>query len=187
MMAGKILFVDRDGTLIEEPDDFQVDAVDKVRLVAGVIPALLELLAHGYRLVIVTNQDGLGTTDFPKQAFQAAHDHMLALFSSQGIEFDDVLVCPHREIDGCDCRKPRTGLLTRFLAANHIDLGRSAMVGDRDTDLQLAERIGVRGFRVNNPRRRCVSPGRRSLPSFAIQHGVPRCAARPKKRGSIWR
>ncbi len=148
-MAEKILFLDRDGTLIEEPEDFQVDSVDKVRLVAGVIPALLEIARHGFRFVMVSNQDGLGTASFPREQFEACHTHALELFSSQGISFDEIFICPHLPEDHCECRKPRTGLLSRYLAAHDIDTEASAVIGDRDTDMQLAERIGLRGIRVN--------------------------------------
>lgn len=148
-MSEKILFIDRDGTLILEPDDFQVDALDKVRLVPDVIPALLDLQAHGYRFVMVTNQDGLGTESFPQADFDGPHTLVMHLFESQGIEFDEVFICPHLPEDSCECRKPRTGLLTRYLAANDIDLDASAVIGDRQTDMELAERIGVRGILVN--------------------------------------
>jgi len=149
-MAEKVLFIDRDGTLIEEPDDFQVDAVEKIRLVSGVIPSLLELGRHGFRFVMVSNQDGLGTEAFPKAQFDVCHAHILQLFNSQGISFDDVFICPHLPGENCECRKPRTGLLTRYLAATDIDLDASAVIGDRVTDIQLAERIGVRGLMVNS-------------------------------------
>lgn len=148
-MSSKVLFLDRDGTLIEEPHDNQVDALDKIRLVPGVIPALLECRTNGYRFVMVSNQDGVGTASFPREQFQVCHDHVLALFASQGIEFEEIFVCPHFEHDGCDCRKPRTGLLTKFLAATDIDTRRSAVVGDRDTDLELAANIGIPGFKVD--------------------------------------
>jgi imidazoleglycerol-phosphate dehydratase/histidinol-phosphatase len=148
-MSTKVLFIDRDGTLIEEPDDFQVDAVEKVQLVPDVICALLELAQHGFRFVMVSNQDGLGTESFPQADFDASHDHAMGLFTSQAIAFDKVLICPHLPDDNCDCRKPRTGLLTRFLAATDIDLTLSAVIGDRATDMELAERIGVRGLLVN--------------------------------------
>ncbi len=148
-MGMKVLFIDRDGTLIEEPPDFQVDAVEKVRLVNGVIPALLELAQHGYRFVMVSNQDGLGTTSLPQDKFDVAHDHALQLFTSQGIQFDQILICPHLPADNCECRKPRTGLLTRYLAANNIRLSQSAVIGDRATDMELADRIGVQGLLVN--------------------------------------
>lgn len=148
-MARRILFVDRDGTLIEEPDDFQVDRLEKVRLVAGVIPALLELQKHGFSLVMVSNQDGLGTDAFPQADFQRCQDHILALFSSQGIEFEQVFICPHTADAACECRKPRTGLLTAFLAANDIDVNRSAVIGDRPTDAELATRIGINSFNID--------------------------------------
>lgn len=148
-MTDKVLFIDRDGTLIEEPHDNQVDALDKIRLVRGVIPALLELADNGYRFIMVSNQDGLGTESFPAEHFDACHDHVVALFESQGITFDETFICPHFESDGCDCRKPRTGLLTRYLAGNHLDTAKSAVIGDRSTDLELAERLGLRGYLVD--------------------------------------
>ena len=145
-MAERVLFIDRDGTLIEEPADFQVDALSKVRLVKNVIPALIKLSQNGYRLIIVSNQDGLGTESFPEPDYQICQDHMLALFASQGISFDEVFICPHLPEAGCECRKPRAGMLTRFLAETDIDLQRSAVIGDRETDMQLAQRIGVTGL-----------------------------------------
>ena len=147
-MTSKVLFIDRDGTLIEEPHDNQVDALDKIRLVRGVIPALLELARNGYRFIMVSNQDGLGTASFPREHFEACHEHVVALFESQGINFDETFICPHFESDACDCRKPRTGLLTRFLAMNNLDTAKSAVIGDRETDLELARRLGLRGFLV---------------------------------------
>ena len=148
-MTSKVLFIDRDGTLIEEPHDNQVDALDKIRLVRGVIPALLELARNGYRFIMVSNQDGLGTASFPREHFEACHEHVVALFESQGINFDETFICPHFESDACDCRKPRTGLLTRFLAMNNLDTAKSAVIGDRETDLELARRLGLRGFLVD--------------------------------------
>ena len=163
-MAERILFIDRDGTLIIEPDDFQVDSIDKVQLVDQVIPSLLELAAHGYRFVMVSNQDGLGTDAFPQADFDAPHALTMSLFESQGVFFEEVFICPHLPEDGCDCRKPRTGLLTRYLAANNIDLAKSAVIGDRSTDMQLAERIGVRGLLVN-----CDTEGAVTWPKIVEQ------------------
>ena len=145
-MSKRVLFVDRDGTLIEEPEDFQVDALHKVKLVEHVIPSMLRLATRGYRFVMVSNQDGLGTAAFPAEDYRVCQDHMMALFSSQGLHFDEVLICPHLPDDQCECRKPRAGLLTRYLAENDIDLEDSAVIGDRQTDLELASRIGVRGI-----------------------------------------
>ncbi len=148
-MSAKILFLDRDGTLNVEPDDFQVDALDKVGLVEGAIPALIALRDAGYRFVMVTNQDGLGTDSFPEPAFRESHELIVHLFASQGIHFEAVFICPHFESDRCDCRKPRTGLLTKYLAATDIDLEASAVIGDRETDMQLAANIGVRGLLID--------------------------------------
>ena len=149
-MSVKVLFIDRDGTLIEEPPDNQVDALDKIKLVPGVVPALIRLADSGYRFVMVSNQDGLGTKSFPEDQFKICQDFVIALFESQGIVFDEVFICPHTEADACDCRKPRTGLLARFLADTDLDNRDSAVIGDRDTDMALAERLGLKGIRISS-------------------------------------
>jgi imidazoleglycerol-phosphate dehydratase/histidinol-phosphatase len=142
------LFIDRDGTLIEEPPDEQVDRLEKIRFVPGVFAALGELAAAGYSLVMVTNQDGLGTASFPQADFELSQDFILAAFASQGLRFDGVCICPHFAADGCDCRKPRTGLLREYLATHAFDPSRSAVIGDRDSDLDLARNLGIPGLRV---------------------------------------
>ncbi|MFZ0497740.1 MAG: bifunctional histidinol-phosphatase/imidazoleglycerol-phosphate dehydratase HisB [Steroidobacteraceae bacterium] len=142
------LFIDRDGTLVEEPPDEQVDSLEKVRFMPGVFAALAELAHHGYRLAMVTNQDGLGTDSFPQAAFEQPQQFILEALRSQGIEFDAIFVCPHRKSEGCGCRKPNTGLVAEYIAASGIDLAASAVVGDRDTDLEFAANLGVRGVRV---------------------------------------
>jgi imidazoleglycerol-phosphate dehydratase/histidinol-phosphatase len=144
----KYLFVDRDGCLIEEPADEQVDRLDKVRWMPGVFAALQRLTAAGYKLVMVTNQDGLGTASFPQADFEVPQRFLLDTLASQGITFAAICICPHRPADHCDCRKPRPGLVKDFLATHEVDLAASAMVGDRDTDLAFARNIGVRGLRV---------------------------------------
>lgn len=144
----KVLFVDRDGTLVAEPADQQVDRLDKVRLLPGVIPSLLAIQRAGYRLVMVTNQDGLGTASFPERDFTLVQSFLLELLSSQGVVFDAVFVCPHFAHDQCRCRKPQIGLLQEWLAAHAIDPATSAVVGDRQTDLEFARNLGVRGLKV---------------------------------------
>jgi len=146
--TSKIAFLDRDGCLIIEPPDEQVDRLDKIALVPGVIPALLRLRDAGYEFVMVTNQDGRGTTAFPEAAFQEVQDFVLRLFASQGITFRQVFVCPHRPEDRCMCRKPNPGHLGNFLATVNLDREASFVAGDRVTDLEFAANIGVRGFRV---------------------------------------
>jgi len=147
-LSTKVLFVDRDGTLIEEPPDEQVDAIEKIRFMPGVFEAMRQAQAAGYKLAMVTNQDGLGSASFPQAAFDVPHQFMLDAFSSQGVEFDAVFVCPHRKNDGCDCRKPKIKLVEGFVRDQSVDLASSAMIGDRDTDLEFARNLGVRGLRV---------------------------------------
>ena len=148
MSGRRILFLDRDGTLNEEVSDEQVDSLAKIRLMPGVVPALLELQRAGFALVMVTNQDGLGTPNFPRESFELAHRFILDLFSSQGIEFEAVCICPHFKRENCACRKPQLGMVAGFLAANEIDKQGSFMIGDRDTDLEFAANLGIQGLRI---------------------------------------
>jgi imidazoleglycerol-phosphate dehydratase/histidinol-phosphatase len=147
-MASKVLFLDRDGTLVEEPPDGQVDSLEKVRLMPGVVPALLRMQSAGYEFVVVTNQEGLGTAAFPKSAFDRVDRHVRALFASQGIDLADMFVCPHEAEEGCACRKPGLGLLWEWLSSHDVDRPQSLMVGDRDSDMEFARNLGVRGFKV---------------------------------------
>jgi imidazoleglycerol-phosphate dehydratase/histidinol-phosphatase len=143
-----VLFIDRDGTLIEEPPDQQIDSLPKLRLVSGVIPALLKLRDAGYVFVMVSNQDGLGTPSFPEPTFRQPHEFLRELLASQGIRFEAEFICPHFAQDGCACRKPKTGLLDEYLRTHPIDVSASYVIGDRETDLELARNIGVRGLRI---------------------------------------
>src|SRR5258708_26249607 len=102
------LFIDRDGTLVEEPADAQVDALEKIRFLPGVFAALSALRDAGYRFVMVTNQDGLGTVSFPHADFERCQDFILRTLASQGIAFDAICVCPHRAGAGCGCRNHQT-------------------------------------------------------------------------------
>ncbi|KRG40695.1 imidazoleglycerol-phosphate dehydratase [Stenotrophomonas panacihumi] len=143
-----ILFVDRDGTLIEEPADFQIDQYEKLRFVRGVIPAMLKLRDAGYEFVIVTNQDGLGSEAYPQAAFDGPNDLMLQVFESQGIVFREVLVDRSWPQDNAPTRKPGIGLMLPYLQDRTIDWARSAMVGDRLTDIQFADNLRIRGFQL---------------------------------------
>ena len=143
-----ILFVDRDGTLIEEPADFQIDAYEKIRFVREVIPAMRKLRDAGYQFVIVSNQDGLGSEGYPQASFDGPNDLMLQIFASQGIEFRDVLIDGTWPHDNAPTRKPGISMMLPYLQDRSIDWARSGMVGDRPTDIQFAENMKIRGFQL---------------------------------------
>jgi len=144
----KILFVDRDGTLIEEPADFQIDAYEKLRLVKNVIPALLKLRDAGYQFVIVSNQDGLGSEQYPQKTFDGPHNLMMEIFASQGIHFKDVLIDTSFPHENKPTRKPGIGLMLPYLQDRTIDWKNSAMVGDRETDIEFSNNLNIRGFQL---------------------------------------
>jgi imidazoleglycerol-phosphate dehydratase/histidinol-phosphatase len=164
MSKQRVLFIDRDGTLIAEPPDQQIDSLQKLKLVPGVIPALCRLRDAGYVFVMVSNQDGLGTDSFPEPSFREPHEFLRELLRSQGIVFDAEFICPHRESDGCSCRKPRTGLLDAYTRDHPIDRERSYVIGDRETDIQLARNLGIGGIRL-----RTDSTGGETWPEVATR------------------
>ena len=149
MSLQRVLFIDRDGTLIVQPPD-EIVNLRTLRLQPGVVPALKALHEAGFVLVMVTNQGGLGGESFPESEFREVQDFLLGLLASQGAPFEAVFVCPHRAEVGCACRKPKTGLVDGYIREHPIDRSRSYVIGDRDADMDLARNLGVEGIRVPN-------------------------------------
>lgn len=141
----KALFIDRDGTILAEPADEQIDSLEKMCFVPGAISGLKVLTGLGFELVLATNQDGLGTDSFPEADFWPAHEKMLATLGGEGIVFDDQLIDRTFERDNAPTRKPRTGMFARYLDGSY-DLASSYVIGDRVTDLLLARNLGARGI-----------------------------------------
>ena len=147
----KVLFIDRDGTLIREPDDFQVDLLEKLRFLPGVITNLGKIVREtDFILVMVTNQDGLGTESFPETAFHPAQNFVIQALKDEGIEFADVFVDRTFPHENSPTRKPGTAMLTKYLTGEY-DLTNSYVVGDRPTDVQLAKNLGSKAIYIRNP------------------------------------
>jgi imidazoleglycerol-phosphate dehydratase/histidinol-phosphatase len=146
----KVLFIDRDGTLIvEPPTDFQVDSLEKLEFLPAVFQYLGKIVKEfDYKLVIITNQDGLGTAAFPEDTFWPAQNKMLKAFENEGIVFDDILIDRSFPEDNAPTRKPRTGLLTQYLNGDY-DLEHSFVIGDRATDVELAKNLGAKGIFIH--------------------------------------
>ena len=146
----KVLFIDRDGTiLVEPPVDYQIDSLDKFDFVPGAISSLRVLSTLGYELVLASNQDGLGTESFPVEDYQPLQDLMLRTLRSEGIVFDDILIDTSFPEDNAPTRKPRTGMFGKYLTGDY-DLSASYVIGDRDTDMELARNLGAQGIRFQN-------------------------------------
>ena len=143
----KVIFVDRDGTLLKEPADEQIDALDKVEFVPGAISGMKALVGLGYELVMASNQDGLGTPAFPEDTFWPAQNLLLNTLKGEGVVFDDILIDPSFPEDNSPCRKPGIGMFGKYLDGSY-DLANSWVIGDRETDLQLAANLGARGLRL---------------------------------------
>lgn len=147
----KVLFIDRDGTIIVEPPvDLQVDSLEKLEFLPYAISSLKKLQEFGYELVMVTNQDGRGTSSFPEADFQKPHQKMLDILRNEGITFAEIFIDDSFPEDNSPNRKPSTGLLTNYLISNLINLHQSFTIGDRETDVKLAENIGCKSIFISD-------------------------------------
>lgn len=143
----KLLFIDRDGTLIKEPEDEQIDSFEKLTFVEGVFRNLAFIRKNlDFEFVMVSNQDGLGTESFPEETFWPVHNFILQTLKGEGIEFDNILIDRHFPADNHPCRKPGTGMLTEYMGNPAYDMAGSYVIGDRETDAQLAENLGCKAL-----------------------------------------
>ncbi len=146
----KVLFIDRDGTIIIEPPDEQIDSLEKLEFYPGAISGLKKIVEQtDFELVMVTNQDGLGTSSFPEETFWPAHNKMMKTLEGEGIVFNDVIIDKSFGHENKPTRKPGTGLLTKYLNGQY-DLANSFVLGDRLTDIELAKNLGSKGILIND-------------------------------------
>lgn len=152
-MSQAYAFLDRDGSLIYEPSlaetplgdvPYQIDSIEKLKILPGVFEGLIALIRMGFRLVMISNQNNLGKPIFPRPTFERPQQRMLQIFQENGIEFEEIFICPHGPNDGCLCRKPQTGLVQAFFERADVDMGRSFMYGDRESDRKFAENLGIK-------------------------------------------
>ena len=147
----KLLFIDRDGTIIREPEDEQIDSFEKLQFVPRAISSLAFLRQHtDYEFVMVSNQDGLGTDAFPEDTFWPVHNFILDTLRGEGVEFDDILIDPHFPADNAPTRKPNTGLVEKYMNNPEYDIPNSYVIGDRETDRQFAANIGCRFLQIGD-------------------------------------
>ena len=146
----RILFIDRDGTLIEEPADEQIDSFEKLKFVDGVFRNLSFIREKlDFEFVMVSNQDGLGTASFPEDTFWPVHNFILQTLAGEGITFDDILIDPHFPEDNAPTRKPNTGLVEKYMNNPDYDIANSYVIGDRETDKTFARNIGCKSLILN--------------------------------------
>lgn len=149
-MKKKVLFIDRDGTIIREPKDYQIDSVDKLDFLPDVLTYLSKIAkTTSYELVMVTNQDGLGTSSFPERDFWPIQNLMLRILASQGISFSHIFIDRSTAENPSSGRKPRTGMLVDFMNSELYDLQNSFVIGDRWTDVALAKNLGAQAIYIN--------------------------------------
>lgn len=145
-MSKRVLFIDRDGTIVVEPSDEQLDSFEKLEFVPGVFKSLSFLREHtDFEFVMASNQDGLGTPSYPEKDFYPTHNFILNTLKGEGVSFDDILIDPHFPEDNAPTRKPGTGMFGKYMT-DEYDLAASYVIGDRATDVELARNLGCRAI-----------------------------------------
>lgn len=190
-MLKKAIFIDRDGTIIKEPADEQIDSLEKLEFVPGAISGLRRLAELDYELVLVSNQDGLGTASFPEETFLPAHEKMLRTLQGEGICFSEQLIDRTFPADNAPTRKPNTGMLRHYMDGSY-DMASSFVVGDRTTDVELARNLGARGILLQEATR-----GREMLKAAGLEaacalvtadwHAVAEFVRRTQRRAVVVR
>ena len=164
----KVLFIDRDGTLALEPEDYQLDSFEKLTFYPGVFTYLGRIAKElDYTLVMVTNQDGLGTDSFPEEQFWPVHNHLIDAMKNEGIIFEEVCIDKSFAADQAPTRKPETGLLRSYLSGDY-DLENSFVIGDRLSDMQLAVNLGTRGILLQHDERLSETPDQTTKAAIAL-------------------
>jgi imidazoleglycerol-phosphate dehydratase/histidinol-phosphatase len=185
----KVLFVDRDGTLIEEPEDFQIDSFEKLKFLPEVFSYLGKIARElDYELVMVSNQDGLGTESFPEETFHPVQNFIVQTLGNEGIVFSEVFIDRSFACENKLTRKPNTGMLTEYFS-DQYDLKNSFVIGDRETDVQLAKNLGARAIFIKNknfdlPETEMFSPRKvgKIFTNFCVcRRAASRIAARRRK------
>ena len=149
-MEKKILFIDRDGTIVLEPNDYQLDSLEKLEFYPNVFQYLGKIVKEmDFELVLVTNQDGLGTNSFPEKDFWPTQNFILNAFANEGIVFDEIFIDSSFPEENSPNRKPRTGMLTKYINNSDYDLENSIVIGDRITDVELAKNLGCKAVFIN--------------------------------------
>ncbi|MFD1605137.1 bifunctional histidinol-phosphatase/imidazoleglycerol-phosphate dehydratase HisB [Flavobacterium artemisiae] len=147
----KVLFIDRDGTIVLEPENYQLDSLDKLEFYPKAFQYLAKIASElDYELAMVTNQDGLGTDSFPENTFWPTQNFILKAFENEGVKFDEIFVDRSFPEENAPTRKPRTGMLTKYLNNPAYDLANSFVLGDRLTDVELAKNLGAKAIFMNN-------------------------------------
>ena len=150
-MPKRVLFIDRDGTLVLEPKNYQLDCLSKLEFYPKAFQFLSKIAKElDFELAMVTNQDGLGTTSFPEETFWPTQNFILKAFGNEGVTFDEIFIDKSFPEDNAPTRKPRTGMLTKYLNNPKYDLENSFVIGDRITDVELAKNLGSKAIFIKN-------------------------------------